>query len=406
MGETNGRQIPNDATAEESLLGAMLLSADAALTGVENCRAEDFYSSRNQRIFSAIETLIKRGLPVDAALVSAEMQDNSVIPNLVDYQMNCAVPSNAIHYAQIVTKHSASRKLLIQFERSTSEVYHGDDPYGVAEGVEKFISTLGTVKSGEPEAVTIDELASNGEEIAPVVIPGMMHRDYRTIVVAEEGAGKSLLLRTIAMSASQGFHPFSHQRIRPVRALIVDLENPAQAILQTAVPFSEQLRYRDPDGYDSDRLRIWRRPGGIEIRKMADRAELQREIAFHRPELVCIGPIYKMYRRGANESYEDSADEAMAVLDDLRTKYEFALVMEHHAAKGKSGEKRDLTPMGSQRWMAWPEIGISLYKDQNDPTTMHVKRYRGDRLTGVAWPDRIVRDRIWLVDGVWDGGTE
>jgi hypothetical protein len=87
----------------------------------------------------------------------------------------------------------------------------------------------------------------------------------------------------------------------------------------------------------------------------------------------------------------------------LRTKYGFALLMEHHAAKGKSGEKRDLSPMGSQRWMAWPEIGISLYKDQADPTVMHVKRYRGDRLPGVDWPDRIVRDRNWLVDGVWDG---
>ena len=111
-----------------------------------------------------------------------------------------------------------------------------------------------------------------------------------------------------------------------------------------------------------------------------------------------------MYQRKGGESYEDSADEAMAVLDDLRTKYEFALYMEHHAAKGKSGENRDLAPMGSQRWMAWPEIGISLYKDKQDPTTFDVKRFRGDRLSGVRWPDRIVRDRTFLVDGVWEGG--
>lgn len=402
---TTDREIPSDLAAESALLGAMMLNAGAALVGVENCRADDFYSHRNQRVFSAIENLVKRGSPVDAALVAAEMQDNSVIPSLVEYQLNCAIPSNAYYYAEIVLKHSTSRRLLTQFERSSISVFNGENPYSVAEGVEKFISSLGTMRSGEPEAMTIDELANSGDEIAPVVIPGMMHRDYRTIVVAEEGSGKSLLLRTIAMSASQGFHPFSHQRIRPVRALVVDLENPAQAILQTAVPYSEQMRYRDPENYDPERFRIWRRPGGIEIRRMADRAELQREIAAHRPELVCIGPIYKMYRRNANESYEDSADEAMAVLDDLRTKYEFALVMEHHAAKGKQGERRDLTPMGSQRWMAWPEIGISLYKDQNDPTIMHVKRYRGDRLTGVNWPDRIVRDRVWLVDGVWDGGS-
>jgi hypothetical protein len=111
-----------------------------------------------------------------------------------------------------------------------------------------------------------------------------------------------------------------------------------------------------------------------------------------------------MYQRKGGESYEDSADEAMAVLDDLRTKYEFAFYMEHHAAEGKQGEGRDLSPMGSQRWMAWPEIGISLYRDKMDPTTSEVKRFRGDRLTGVAWPDKIVRNKNMLVDGVWKEG--
>ena len=229
----------------------------------------------------------------------------------------------------------------------------------------------------------------------------MMTRESRTIVVAEEGAGKSMILRTIAMAASQGVHPFSHRDIPPVRALVIDLENPTQAITQTGVPFMNMLRERVGEDYDESRLKFFRRPGGIEIRKLSDLAEIQREIASHRPELVCIGPIYKMYRRGANETYEDSADGAMAVLDKLRTTYDFALVMEHHAAKGAKGE-RELTPMGSQRWMAWPETGISLYKDDVDKTMLHVKRFRGDRLQGVDWPDRILRDRQFLFDGVWD----
>ena len=82
-----------------------------------------------------------------------------------------------------------------------------------------------------------------------------------------------------------------------------------------------------------------------------------------------------------------------------------ALLMEHHAAKGKPGERRELSPMGSQRWMAWPEVGISLYKDPRDPTVLQVKRYRGDRLQGVDWPDKIMRDRHWLIEGSWDAGT-
>lgn len=394
--------IPYDEVAESSIIGASLLTYESAMQAVDMVDPADFYNARNQRAFYAIRELVRSGERIDPIVVASMMGNKEAAGDLAEMMLNMPTTTNVTGWALIVTKHARSRAMMRKLGESNSLLSSGQDPYVVAQDVEKFVSQLGTTYASEPEAMTIDDLSANAESVAPVVIPGMMHQDYRTIVVAEEGSGKSLLLRTIAMSAAQGIHPFSHRPIRPVRALIVDLENPAQAILQTAVPFQNVLMSRSEE-YDPDRLKIFRRPGGIEIRRLADRAELQREIAAHRPELVCIGPIYKMYRRGANESYEDSADEAMAVLDDLRMKYGFALLMEHHAAKGKSGEKRDLSPMGSQRWMAWPEIGISLYKDPNDPTIMHVKRYRGDRLTGVDWPDRILRDKTWLVDGQWDG---
>jgi len=399
VGNTN---IPHDIVAEESLIGSMILSTEAVVVGIDGCRVEDFYSPFNARVYGAICRLFSKGSKIDIVTISAEMNDNEAITKLSSMVIDTPSASNAQEYASIIYKHSTARSLLHKFSESNELILGGADPYMVAQGLEKSLSGIGQFDVKEPEAMTMYELEENADAIAPVVIPGMMNRDYRTIVVAEEGAGKSLLLRTIAMSASQGFHPFSHQRIDPVRCLIVDLENPTQAITQTGVPYMNMLKSKDPDNFDSERLKFWRRPGGIEIRRLSDKAELQREIASHRPELVCIGPIYKMYRRGANESYEDSADEAMAVLDDLRTKYDFALVMEHHAAKGKAGEKRDLSPMGSQRWMAWPESGISLYKDSMDPTMLHVKRYRGDRLQGIDWPSRLIRDREWLISGVWD----
>jgi hypothetical protein len=400
----NPRIPPHDIVAEEGVIGAMLLNPDAAVAAMEYCTASDFYATQNGEIFAAICDLTNKGVKPDPILVASHIDRQDLMAKMLEMLSSVPSSSHIRQYAEIVARHSVSRKLMVRFNEGIDEIANGSDPYSQAEQVEKFVSTIGYSGNSGPESLTIGELSSTADESSPVVIPGLMHRDYRTIIVAEEGAGKSLLLRTIAMSAAQGFHPFSHQRIKPVRALIVDLENPAQAILQTGVPFAQQLFERDPDNYDDSRLRFWRKPGGIEIRSLSDKAELQREIAFHRPELVCIGPIYKMYRRGSGESYEDSADEAMAVLDQLRTKYGFALVMEHHAAKGKAGEKRDLSPMGSQRWMAWPEIGISLYKDTQDPTTLHVKRYRGDRLQGVSWPDRLVRDRTWLIDGVWEEG--
>ncbi len=211
----------------------------------------------------------------------------------------------------------------------------------------------------------------------------------------------STILRAIAMMAAQGVHPFTHRPIPPIRALIVDLENPKKAVLETGMRLATHLASLGGD-YDSERLRIYRQPQGIDLRKGRDRAGLQREIAFHRPDLVVIGPVIKMYQKRSGESYEDSADAAMHELDELRIKYGFALLLEHHAAKGHQGQ-RDLTPFGSQRWMSWPDAGKSLTPDKEDPTTIRVSTFRGDRMADVLWPDYIVRSKDFLIKGRWNG---
>jgi replicative DNA helicase len=209
----------------------------------------------------------------------------------------------------------------------------------------------------------------------------------------------STVLRAIAMMAAQGVHPFTHRAIKPIRALIVDLENPKKAVVQTGGKLAGYLKGYVND-YDPERLRIYRQPQGIDLRKGRDRAGLQREIAFHHPDLVCIGPVIKMYQKRSGESYEDSADAAMHELDELRIKYGFALLLEHHAAKGHQGQ-RELTPFGSQRWMSWPDAGKSLYPDKEDPTVLRVGVFRGDRLDDVLWPDEIIRHRDFLIKGRW-----
>jgi len=397
--------IPFDLDAEKSILAAVMMYPERILECAPDLSGKDFYNPVYGRVWDTFRSMWdKEGLRTVDAVVLSDAVDNALTPADFVIIQSEAVIGNRTH-AEILLKHSASRSIMERMKEGLEGLSTGADPYEEMNRLDKFFAGVGSLSGTKQEAVTLWELSENAEALAPVVIPTMLHQDYRTIIVAEEGTGKSLILRTIAQSAAQGIHPFNHNTFKPVRALIVDLENPAQAILQTGMTLERRLMTKVGDNYDPDRLRFFRRPGGMNIRNLQDKADLQREISYHRPDLVCIGPIYKMYRRQGGESYEDSADDAMAVLDELRTKYEFALVMEHHAAKGKSGETRDLSPMGSQRWMAWPEIGISLYKDKQDPTILRVKRYRGDRLQGVAWPDKIVRNNSgFLVDGIWEDG--
>ena len=93
----------------------------------------------------------------------------------------------------------------------------------------------------------------------------------------------------------------------------------------------------------------------------------------------------------------------LAILDELRVKYGFALVIEAHSPNSSSGQRRELRPIGSVYLSAWPELGIGLRPDNDNPLVLNVEHFRGSRLKQ-RWPDRIVRDPRWIVSGGWDQG--
>ena len=65
-----GHTPPQDLSAEQCVLGAMLLSKDAVAEVVETLRGADFYPPVHETIFDAIVDLYGRGEPVDAVTVA------------------------------------------------------------------------------------------------------------------------------------------------------------------------------------------------------------------------------------------------------------------------------------------------------------------------------------------------
>jgi replicative DNA helicase len=112
------RVPPHNLEAEESLLGAMLLSSDATAAAVEICSAGDFYKPAHGSIFGAIVSLFERGEPVDAVTVTDELRRSSLLDVvadpalLVSLQANTPSIANAVHYAHIVEEHSLLRRLV------------------------------------------------------------------------------------------------------------------------------------------------------------------------------------------------------------------------------------------------------------------------------------------------------
>jgi replicative DNA helicase len=113
-----GRVAPHNLQAEESLLGAMLLSRDAIAAAVEVVGADDFYRPAHGHIFDAVTSLYSAGEPVDPVTVADELGRAGLLDaiggpaTLVSIQANTPATTSASRYARIVEEHSLLRRLI------------------------------------------------------------------------------------------------------------------------------------------------------------------------------------------------------------------------------------------------------------------------------------------------------
>jgi len=117
-GSSVGRIPPHNLEAEESLLGAMLLSRDAIATAMEICKPEDFYKSSHGHIFSAITSLFSQGEPADWVTVTEELRRRGLLETIgdpsvfVSLQANTPSIGNAEYYAKIIEELALLRRLV------------------------------------------------------------------------------------------------------------------------------------------------------------------------------------------------------------------------------------------------------------------------------------------------------
>jgi len=111
---------PQNLDAEESVLGAMMLSplAIGAVTESTNLSGSDFYRESHGHVFKAILALYAKGEPVDAITVVDELDRTSTLDGAGGgervHELAALVPaaSNAAHYARIVSEMATLRGLI------------------------------------------------------------------------------------------------------------------------------------------------------------------------------------------------------------------------------------------------------------------------------------------------------
>ena len=222
------------------------------------------------------------------------------------------------------------------------------------------------------------------------LIPDLLERQERVIVVAAEGVGKSYLARQIALMSSAGIHPFKRDLMPPIKTLFVDLENPERIIRRTARKIYTRIEQVGKSKEMQAHLVI--KPNGLNLLKLEDRNKLIDWVEETQPELLVLGPLYKAFLDPGGRTSESITTEVARFFDYIRHEYKCALWLEHHAPLG-SGGSRDLRPFGSAVWSRWPEFGIAISPDPTNPHMLELKHYRGMR-DDREWPTLMRRGEM------------
>ncbi len=400
--------------SERALLGACFLSMQAIRDVKDLVMASDFSSEALRATFQAVLTLYEDGIRPDPVSVAAELAKNGIEASLEELSsIQNAVPaiSMAKTYAHEVVRTSQVRSAQMILAQSVESGYAWDK--SGPEYVDSVLQSLERVDLAPREVTHVEEvlplaafLAIEDETPAQWLIPGMLRARWRAIFVAGEGVGKAVLLRQIAIFCSEGLHPFTGDPLpRPLVTLYVDGENPADAIKHQS-----NLSLRDRRLTGTGAAYIWSCEAGLDLRGRRDQSKFEAAMADVRPDILCLGPLYKMFRKGRDD-HEDAAAEVASFLDDIRVRYNCAVLIEHHAPKG-SLSGRELNPFGSSVWMRWPELGIKLVVEdgqigvQGYATDLTVGYFRGKRVEA-TWPVSLRRGGEqgppWV--GQWPTGT-
>ncbi|MGH3510387.1 MAG: replicative DNA helicase, partial [Nocardioidaceae bacterium] len=221
------RTPPQDNDAEQSVIGAMLLSKDAIADVIETVRGGDFYRPAHETIFDAMIDLYGRGEPVDPVTTSAELQRRGELgrvggaPYLHTLSASVPIAANAGYYAGIVREKAILRRLVDAgtriaqmgyaaegqvddvVDRAQAEVYNvtdrraSEDYAPLSEIMEGTLDEIEAINNRDGELVGVPTGFADLDELTNGLHPGQM-----VIVAARPAVGKSTLALDLCRSAS------------------------------------------------------------------------------------------------------------------------------------------------------------------------------------------------------------
>jgi replicative DNA helicase len=216
---------PQNIEAEESVLGAMLVSESTLTRVIDEVKLhrEDFYLDKHKAIFEAVHDLYAASQPVDELSVSEALTQRNKIEAaggrhyVSELAAKVPAAANAKHYAEIVQQNSLLRRLLGAGQEIQGWVNERDgEPKELSERAEKLLfevahkeqasdfKLLGDILHDEVDR--LEKLSTGETELTGTpsgfrdvdAITGGFQPGNLVIVAARPAMGKSALVANIA----------------------------------------------------------------------------------------------------------------------------------------------------------------------------------------------------------------
>lgn len=227
MEELLGRQAPHSASAEQAVIGSMLIDTRCIPDVIERLKGAEFYIQQNRDIFETIYSMFSYGQTIDPITVLDQMKTRGVFREtstgyIAELMRVTPTAANVLEYAAIVSDRALLRNLAAAADEINTLVYEGTgEAENMLEAAERKIYALrqGRVVGGLVPISTVvqtvysnlSEAASSGQKI-PGLSTGLndldryilgLNKGELILIAARPGMGKTSIALNIAMNVAK-----------------------------------------------------------------------------------------------------------------------------------------------------------------------------------------------------------
>jgi hypothetical protein len=339
---------PMDLTAEEQVIGAVLLDATRLQhPDIASLHADEFADEAYSRTWRAMREQHAIGKPLDINLLvrTLAQQPGEVVgyPLLAKCVEKAGTGAAAPYFADIIRDKARLRRQWHFNRLLTEQISHGLPSEDVAGFIELHIEQERTRGEGGDFVLrSFREMSKNVKGMKPVVIDGLLRESEVANLVSVPKIGKSWMVGGLLLSVSTGRDWLQKHCTTAGNVLLIDNELHEETISDRIPRIAEAMGI----GWEQyvDRLHVHCLRGRmLDINSLAT---LFNRIEPGKFKLVVLDALYRLLPDGSEENSNSDVKSLYNRIDQYAERMKSAFVCVHHSSKGSQSGK-STTDVGS-----------------------------------------------------------